>query len=396
MTTQPTDKTPPRRRSSTQPLDTPQMLVGRVLEGRYRLDRVLNAGGMGIIFEACQLSVNRTVAVKVLKPTLTGDPSLVERFQLEVELVSGIAHPHVVQLIDSGTDAGGLTYLVMEYVDGVTFRQALRRGHLKLADILEVFAQVCEALIETHGQQIIHRDLKFDNIMLTRQRDGRIHVKLLDFGVAKLLSRDRELTQGGQVAGTPGIIAPELVDGKRPSASSDLYSLGVLLFTALTGEAPYKGDNDLALMRAHKTEPLPNLRARVGAAVPEEVIELTCELLEKEVERRPRDAAKVRDRLRRMRETQLVRDPDASVYIPPQSDALDATGERSPLPLMLLEPDDSDRPRLPPRREGLIGLIFPEPLVAPMTIVTMMSLILILLIVALMYMLYQQFGPPPV
>ncbi|RAL20236.1 hypothetical protein DL240_17805 [Lujinxingia litoralis] len=394
MTTQPTDKTPPKRRASTRPIDAPQLLVGRVLDGRYRLDRVLNAGGMGIIFEACQLSVNRTVAVKVLKPTLTRDPSLVERFQLEVELVASMAHPHVVQLIDSGTDAGGLTYLVMEYVDGVTFRQALRRGHLRLADILEVFAQVCEALIEAHGQQIIHRDLKFDNIMLSRHRDGQIHVKLLDFGVAKLLSRKRELTQGGQVAGTPGIIAPELVDGKPPSARSDLYSLGVLLFTALAGEAPFRGENDLALMRAHKTEPLPNLRLRVGQAVPEEVIELTFELLEKEVERRPRDAAQVRDRLRRMRDAQRGRDPDAAIYIPPQGDALEETGERSPLPLHLFELEAEGGER-PVRREGWIRFIFPQPLVAPMTVVTMMSLILILLIVTLMYMLYQQFGPPP-
>ena len=228
-------------RTSTQPIDAPELLVGRTLGGRYRLEKVLNTGGMGIIFEATQLTVDRRVAIKLLKPTLSRDPSLVERFQLEVKVVAQICHPNVVSLIDSGHDPTGLTYLVMEFVEGKTLRQALRCGDLKLWEILEVFAQVCNALIEAHGQQIIHRDLKFDNIMIVRMRDGQIHVKLLDFGVAKLLSLDKSLTEGGQVAGTPGIVAPELVDGDAPTPRSDLYSLGVVLFTTLTGEAPFTG-----------------------------------------------------------------------------------------------------------------------------------------------------------
>ncbi len=360
------------------------MLEGRVLDGRYRLNRVLNAGGMGIIYEATQLTVGRTVAVKVLKPTLTKDPSLVERFQLEVEMVARIAHPNVVTLYDSGRDAGGLTYLVMEYVEGVTLRQALREGQLRLWEMLYVFSQVCAALVETHGQQIIHRDLKFDNIMVSRMRDGRIHVKLLDFGVAKLLSREQELTQVGQVTGTPGIIAPELVDGKKPTARSDLYSLGVLMFTALAGRAPFHGDNDLALMRAHKYEELPNLRRLVGDRVPEEVVDLACELLLKEPDQRPQRAEDVRRRLDTMAHRLRESVPDAPPFIPPRTEGLEEV-EPSSIDVEIMD--------FGPTSRDEEGGLFGPPVVAPMTVVAYLSLVLMLLILVLVYMIFQQIGP---
>lgn len=395
MTTQPSEPAIPNRRSKTQPIDAPQLLVGRVLDGRYRLEQVLNAGGMGIIFEATQLTVGRKVAVKVLKPTLTRDPSLVERFQLEVQMVAGISHPNVVQLVDSGSDAGGLTYLVMEFVEGKTLRQALRAGDLRLWEILYVFSQVCAALVETHGQQIIHRDLKFDNIMIMRMRDGRIHVKLLDFGVAKLLSSDYNLTQGGQVTGTPGIIAPELVDGEAPSPQSDLYSLGVLMFTALAGQAPFSGDNDLALMRAHKVEPLPNLRKLVGKQVPEEIVDLACELLAKDPEQRPARAELVRKRLDRMAHAFRERSPDATAYTPPKMVGLEETESDNLRGLekeFLATKEAEEKQGLD---RGWVGLIFPRPVVAPMTVVAALSLILMILIMVLIYLLYQQLGAAP-
>lgn len=392
MSTQPNESTLPPRRS-TKPMDAPQLLLGRILDGRYRLDRVLNAGGMGIVFEATQLTVGRKVAVKVLKPTLTSDPSLVERFKLEVEMVAGVVHPNVVQLVDSGSDPSGLTYLVMEYVQGKTFRQALRGGDLKLWEILYVFSQVCAALVETHGQQIIHRDLKFDNIMVVRMRDGRIHVKLLDFGVAKLLSRNAELTAGGQVTGTPGIIAPELVDGVAPSARSDLYSLGVLMFTSLAGQAPFTGINDLELMRAHKHEPLPNLRKLVGNRVPEEVVDLTCELLEKDPQMRPARAADVRKRIDVMAHALRNRTPDATAYVPPNMEGLREKESNTDEPLDLGSLRLDDKPE--PDGRGWIGLIFPQPLVAPMTVVTSLFFILMILIMIMIYLFYQTLSTPP-
>ncbi len=376
-------------------MDAPQQLVGRTLGGRYRLDEVLNTGGMGIIFDATQLQVGRRVAVKVLKPTLTRNRSLVERFQLEVEVVAQISHPHVVSLFDTGQDGTGLTYLVMEFVEGKTLRQALRSGDLLLWEILEVFAQVCDALIEIHGQQIIHRDLKFDNIMVQRMRDGRIHVQLLDFGVAKLLTRDRNLTEGGQVAGTPGIVAPELVDGHDPTAQSDLYSLGVVLFTTLAGHAPFDGDNDLELMRAHKERALPNLRKIVDDRVPEEVIDLTYELLAKDPDLRPNSARSVCSRLNTMASRIGERFPDATAYLPPSDDALEDSPSKVESisdiePIDDVDADaDGDNDDAQEDR-GWIGILFPKPVVAPMTVVTSLSVILMILITVLIYLIYQQ------
>lgn len=306
----------PKQQAPSRSLDAPELLVGRILEGRYRLDAVLNTGGMGVVFEATQVTVGRRVAVKVLRPSLSRNPSLVERFRLEVETVAQISHPNVVGLIDSGRDALGLMYLVMEFVEGKTLHQSLRSGDLKLWEILDVFSQICNALVETHGQQVIHRDLKLCNIMVSRMRDGSIHAKLLDFGVAKLLARDLQLTEGGQITGTPGIIAPELVDGDNPTARSDLYSIGVLLFSALAGQAPFSGSNNLELMRAHKLEPLPDLAQMVGHQVPTYVVDLTCRLLAKNPEDRPTSALELRHQLDEMVQRIQRHHPDATHYMP--------------------------------------------------------------------------------
>jgi serine/threonine-protein kinase len=362
------------------------MLLGQILDERYRLDEVLNTGGMGIIFAATQLRVERRVAVKVLKPTLSSDPSLIKRFSLEVELVASLDHPNIVTLFDSGHDDSGLTYLVMEYIEGGTFRDALRRHALTLAEIVEVFSQTCNALIETHARGIIHRDLKFDNIMLTRMRDGSLHVRLLDFGVAKLLSSDGNLTQGGQVAGTPGIIAPELVDGEKPTHASDLYSLGVLLYTALAGEAPFSAINDLALMRAHKVRKLPDFHKIIGRGVPESIITLTCELLEKEPFQRPEDARVVRDRLDAIAIMIRKRFPEASFYHAPRARQFE-----TPTPALLFEDFENDES--PAHRKSkddeIIRRVFKQPVVAPMTVVFALSMMLIIMVLVIMYMFFQ-------
>lgn len=304
-------------RRSTRPINAPQTLIGRVLDGRFRLDRVISAGGMGIIFEATQLTIQRTVAVKLLKPTLSNDTDLIQRFFQEVDVVATLQHPNIVAMVDAGKDASGLAYLVMEYFDGSTLREMLQRFELNLLDLLEIFIQVCDALTEAHAQGVIHRDLKFDNIMVKRLRDHRLHVKILDFGVAKLLGSDLNLTRGGQVPGTPGIIAPELVDGRQPAPQSDLYSLGVLLFTTLAGKAPYHAENELALMRAHQTEPIPNAAEFSHRYVPQEFIKLTRELMGKTPEVRPKSARIVRERLEQILNQCRRSGLDYPRYVPP-------------------------------------------------------------------------------
>ncbi len=380
---------PRRARSSTKPIDVPQTLVGRVLNNRYRLERVLNSGGMGIIFVATQLGIGRQVALKVLKPTLSGDPALIKRFSLEVQLVASLSHPNIVTLIDSEQDPTGLTYLVMELIDGMTFREALKHTQLTLAEIVDVLAQTANALIETHAHGIIHRDLKFDNIMICRMRDGRLHVKLLDFGVAKLLSGDGNLTQVGQVAGTPGIIAPELIDGERPTAKSDLYSLGVLLFTALTGHAPFKADNDLELMRAHKELDLPHLAEIVGHCVPEELIELTNELLTKNPKHRPTDAHRVRCRLEVIRKAILENTPDPTPYIPTAGAQHTFDDPSTDTDVDLL--GNYTRHGAEPKKQEWIRRFIKEPIIAPITVVMALSLVLMVLLLIMIYSLYTLF-----
>lgn len=383
-----------KKRRGTQPLDAPQALVGRVLDGRFRLVEVLTRGGMGIVFEAVQLSVNRKIAVKILRPTLSNETDLVQRFSQEIEVVASLSHPNIVSLIDAGRDAGGLTYLAMEYVHGKTFRQALKRAELSLPEILEVLIQTCDALMEAHDAGIIHRDLKFDNIMLTRHKDERLHIKILDFGVAKLLSRNLNLTRSGQVPGTPGIIAPELIDERPPTPRSDLYSLGVLLYTALCGDAPFNADNDLELMRAHKFEEVPPIHERINVSVPPELIDLTYSLLEKNPEHRPESAQQVRDRLEAL--VRRLRANGRTDSYEPNADGYDLDELMSSRPYFDHEIDVETgewefRARSPEEAgavERFVRAFFgDEPVVAPTTVVVGLALLLFILVVTILYML---------
>lgn len=380
----------------TRPNDAPQALVGRVLEGRYRLDQVLSSGGMGIIYVASQLSVGRKIAVKILRPTLSDELDLKHRFSQEVEVVASLSHPNIVSLIDAGRDAAGLMYLAMEFVEGETFREALQSVRMTLPELLDVFIQTCDALTEAHAANIIHRDLKFDNIMLQRRRDRRLHVKILDFGVAKLLTRDVNLTRGGQVPGTPGIIAPELVSQQAPSPRSDLYSLGVLLYTTLSGKAPFDGHNDLELMRAHQFEPVPQLTPLIQPYVPEALCQLIYELLEKQPEARPADANTTRARLENIKRQLRQEYPDLPPYIPPLfeeeqdrhgSGAYRIVPKRQRLtPPDLLAAADRSREELEHPDAAHQG----KPLlVVPTSVVSMLALLLLVLIVTIVYLLQQ-------
>jgi serine/threonine-protein kinase len=336
-----------------------------------------------------------------LRPTLSNEADLVQRFSQEIEVVASLCHPNIVSLIDAGRDAGGLTYLAMEYVRGKTFRDALKRGELSLPEILDVLIQTGDALMEAHDAGIVHRDLKFDNIMLTRHKDERLHIKVLDFGVAKLLSRNLNLTRSGQVPGTPGIIAPELIDERPPTPQSDLYSLGVLLYTALSGEAPFTADNDLELMRAHKFNEVPDLEERIRTPVPPELIALTYDLLEKQPEQRPESAQQVRDRLeviaRNLRQNGRtdIYEPDGGAH---NLDEWEASGpyfdnemERETGEWEPLGQEDNDSGAV----ERFVRAFFgDEPVVAPTTVVVALAALLFILLLAIVYMFAPELLEP--
>ncbi len=381
------------RRAQARATDAPEALAGRVLDGRYRLDEVLSSGGMGIVYRAQQLSVDRPVAIKILRPALAHELDLMRRFSLEVDVSSQLAHPHIVPVIDAGRDPSGLVYLVMEFFDGMTFREALQGKELTLVEILEVFLQTCDALIEAHGEGVIHRDLKFDNIMLRRQRDGRLHVKVLDFGVAKILGADHDLTRNGQVPGTPGIIAPELVDMQKPSPRSDIYSLGVLLYTSLTGKAPFSGHNDLELMRAHRYDEVPRLEEHVQAYVPDRLIELVYIMMEKDPDLRPQDVVDLRERLEGLARTCRTNLLEVESYVPP---SFEAPGSRMTRAFSLSAPDShladlsGERSAFDPESAADV-LDRPERdvLLVPASVVSMLSFILIVLVLVIIVLVYQ-------
>ena len=382
--------TRPGKRTSTKPIDAPQHLVGRVLDGRYRLDDTVNVGGMGIIFRATQLASGRDVAVKVLRPTLSSDIDLNTRFQQEIETLSALNHPHIVTLHDCGQDATGLHYLVMELVDGRTLREMLLACELTLPEIGVVFAQVCDALVEAHARGVIHRDLKFENLMVRRFDDGRPHVTILDFGVAKMLTRNDSVTRTGEVPGTPGIIAPELVDSAAPSPQSDLYSLGILMFTALAGSEPFEADNEFELMRAHQNQDLPRLDRALADGVPEEMADVVYELTQKDPKLRPRSAAAVRDRLENISNNLRARHPDISRYIPPRGEIEPAPLAPPPSLSSSSGADDPEPPSLAAASRTATVAAAPERemLLAPTSVVGLLIAFLILVVLILLYVIY--------
>jgi predicted Ser/Thr protein kinase len=198
---------------------------------------VLGQGGMGVVYKARQRNLDRLVALKVLPPQVSHDPSFAERFSREARALARLDHPGIVGIHDFG-QSDGLYYLTMQFVDGANLRQVLRAGQLSPHEALRIVPQICEALQYAHEQGLVHRDIKPENILL----DRRGHIKIADFGLAKLLVRqpaDVLLTASGQVMGTPHYMAPEQTE--RPQEvdhRADIYSLGVVFYEMLTGELP--------------------------------------------------------------------------------------------------------------------------------------------------------------
>lgn len=197
---------------------------------------LLGKGGMGAVYKARQPGLDRLVALKILPPDVGADPAFAERFTREARALAKLSHPHIVAVFDFG-QSNGLYYFLMEYVDGVNIRQALRAGNLKAAEALKIVPQICDALQFAHDEGVVHRDIKPENILL----DKRGRVKIADFGLAKLLGAkaDRTLTGTHQVMGTPHYMAPEQIQGTRDvDHRADIYSLGVTFYEMLTGELP--------------------------------------------------------------------------------------------------------------------------------------------------------------
>ncbi|MEV7014201.1 serine/threonine-protein kinase [Streptomyces sp. NPDC093991] len=278
------------------------MTAGELIDGRYELAELLGRGGMGEVWAAYDQRLDRSVAVKLLRPptTVSGvprrldpqDPAVI-RFTREARLMAKLEHPYVPVIHDAGTHRASRLYLVMQRVYGHTLdRLVLQRGRFPVEWAAAVGAQVCSVLTQAHGRGFVHRDLTPRNVMLTA--DGTVRV--LDFGIATALQSPDgpRLTGAGTVAGTPGFISPEQGKGQAATPLSDLYALGCVLYEILGGRPPFIADEPLALVVQHiADDPVPLHRLRED--VPAELCDLVSRLLAKRPEDRPTNADEVRE-----------------------------------------------------------------------------------------------------
>ena len=231
--------------------------VGTLLSGRYRLDARIGSGGQSSVFRAFDTTLERQVAVKLLHHDVAADADALERFRREARAVAQLNHPHVVGVLDTGEDAGS-AFIVLEYVEGETLKDRIRRlGRLPVPEAVAYAVEVARALGAAHAAGIVHRDVKPQNVLIDEEGSA----KVTDFGIARTLDQEG-LTQDGRVLGTTDYVAPEQALGHPVTGQSDLYSLGVVLFEMLTGEVPFRGENQIAVAMKHVREELPDVQVR--------------------------------------------------------------------------------------------------------------------------------------
>jgi serine/threonine protein kinase len=279
-------------------------MIGKIIGSQFRVIRKLGAGGMGSVYLAEQVDMDRQVVVKMMHPELTaGSSEAAERFKREARSVAKLNHPHIVQVYVFGQTDDLQLYLAMEFIDGHTLTSVIEtKKGMAVPRALRILDQVCSALIEAHGTGLVHRDLKPDNIMLSNRHGNPDYVKVLDFGIAKMLGGDtgeQDLTKTGAAFGTPRYMSPEQAQGKSVDARSDLYALGVILYQMLTGEHPYQATSALAYIMKHVTEPIGAPSAKVGTdAIPPRVDAIVQQCVEKDPAKRFQSAADLQRALR--------------------------------------------------------------------------------------------------
>ncbi len=315
------------------------------LVGEYEVTGVLGAGGLGTVYSGVHPLIAKKVAIKVLNPGLSQDATIVQRFIQEARAVNQIGHRNIVDIFSFGQLPSGLHYFVMEHLLGKSLRARLDEGPLSYQETFTMLSEVCDALVAAHAEGIVHRDLKPDNIHLVASKSGERSVKLLDFGIAKLLRADekkpQQQTRTGSPIGTPLYMSPEQCVGRNVDARTDVYSLGVIMFEVYTGQLPFRRDSYIETVTAHIHMPPPR---------PSELVELPAELealilrcLEKDPADRPQSIADLQAELTRI-SRQMLGDvmlrttgnghPSAGLLTPVRRTPVPPSAPRSRRPLL--------------------------------------------------------------
>jgi eukaryotic-like serine/threonine-protein kinase len=261
--------------------------LGKVIAGRYRLEARVGEGGMGVVYRARHVLIDRVVAVKLIRPDLRGETHLRAWMLREARAANRVDHAHIIDIHDIGETDDGELYLVMEYLVGTALSAELARGPMPIQRGVDILEQMCAALARAHDLGVVHRDLKSDNILLTSRGGRKDFVKILDFGLAAL-AHDPRLAPKGAVFGTPEYMSPEQARGEQAGPQSDLYALGVLFFEMLTGQLPFRSNDRETLLEMQRTAPAPK-PASIKKDCHPVAERIVLKLLEKDARKRYRD-----------------------------------------------------------------------------------------------------------
>ena len=271
---------------------------GQTLGGRYQIGELLGQGGMSSVYKATDSNLRRSVAIKLIHPHLSNNPEFVRRFEEEATGVARLRHPNIIQMYDFNHE-GGVYYMVMEYVAGETLQARLKRlnavgRYLPLRETLKYILDICNAAEYAHQRGMIHRDIKPANVML----DVHGNAVLMDFGIARIIGGQQH-TATGALLGTALYMAPEQIQGLHPDARADIYSIGVMLFEALSGRPPFEADSAMTLMMMHLNDPVPDLE-QIHPGIPDEMREIANRALEKDRARRFQSSEEIATALQRV------------------------------------------------------------------------------------------------